>query len=153
MQTSNRLFDDFAKVASGAMNTLGGLREEVETRVRERLERVLADMDLVTREEFDAARAMAVKARAGQEELAERLARVEAELAAFKAGGGAGGLDPAPVDLAAAVGGTGPLVVDDIGAGDDRSADAPATETAEAAPAAPAAVKRGKRRNTGDVAP
>lgn len=150
MQTSNRLFDDFAKVASGAMNTLGGLREEVETRVRERLERVLADMDLVTREEFDAARAMAVKARAGQEDLAARLDRLEAELAAVKAGSGDAA---APVDLAAAVGGTGPLVVDDIGAGADESTVGSATETPEAAPAAPAGVKRGKRRNTGDVAP
>jgi len=85
MQTSNRLFDDFAKVASGAMNTLGGLREEVETRVRERLERVAADMDLVTREEFDAVRAMATKARSEQEELAGKLARLEAELAEVKA--------------------------------------------------------------------
>lgn len=85
MQTSNRLFDDFAKVASGAMNTLGGLREEIETRVRERLERVAADMDLVTREEFDAVRAMAAKARSEQEDLAAKLARVEAELAEVKA--------------------------------------------------------------------
>ena len=85
MQTSNRLFDDFAKVASGAMNTLGGLREEIETRVRERLERVAADMDLVTREEFDAVRAMATEARAEQEDLSGKLARLEAELAEVKA--------------------------------------------------------------------
>jgi BMFP domain-containing protein YqiC len=63
MQTSNRLFDDFAKMASGALHTLGGLREEIETRVRERIERMAADMDLVTREEFDAVKAMAAKAR------------------------------------------------------------------------------------------
>ena len=67
MQTSNRLFDDLARVASGAFNTLSGLREEIETRVRERVERMAADLDLVTREEFDAVRAMAAKARAGQE--------------------------------------------------------------------------------------
>ena len=70
MQTSNRLFDDLARVASGAFNTLSGLREEIETRVRERVERMAADLDLVTREEFDAVRTMAAKARAGQEELA-----------------------------------------------------------------------------------
>ena len=69
MQTSNRLFDDLARVASGAFNTLSGLREEIETRVRERVERMAADLDLVTREEFDAVRTMAAKARAGQEEL------------------------------------------------------------------------------------
>ena len=50
MQTSNRLFDDLARVASGAFNTLSGLREEIETRVRERVERMAADLDLVTRE-------------------------------------------------------------------------------------------------------
>lgn len=85
MQTSNRLFDDLARVASGAFNTLSGLREEIETRVRERVERMAADLDLVSREEFDAVRAMAAKARAGQEELEGRLAGLEAELAALKA--------------------------------------------------------------------
>ena len=90
MQTSNRIFDDFAKMASGAVHTLGGLREEVETRVRERLERLAADMDLVTREEFDAVRAMAAKAREEQEALASRLAALEAELAEVRKGGGKG---------------------------------------------------------------
>ena len=85
MQTSNRLFDDLARVASGAFNTLSGLREEIETRVRERVERMAADLDLVSREEFDAVRAMAAKARAGQELLEARLAGLEAELAALKA--------------------------------------------------------------------
>jgi BMFP domain-containing protein YqiC len=85
MQTSNRLFDDFAKVASGAFHTLGGLREEIETRVRERIERMAADMNLVTREEFDAVQAMAAKARAEQESMAIRLAAMEAELASLKA--------------------------------------------------------------------
>jgi BMFP domain-containing protein YqiC len=88
MQTSNRLFDDFAKVASGALHTLGGLREEIETRVRERIERMAADMNLVTREEFDAVQAMAAKARAEQESMAIRLATLEAELAAVKASPG-----------------------------------------------------------------
>lgn len=85
MQTSNRLFDDLARVASGAFNTLSGLREEIETRVRERVERMAADLDLVSREEFDAVRAMAAKARAGQEELEAKLAGLEAELTALKA--------------------------------------------------------------------
>ena len=81
MQTSNRLFDDLARVASGAFNTLSGLREEIETRVRERVERMAADLDLVTREEFDAVRAMAVKAREAQEELEAKVARLETALA------------------------------------------------------------------------
>ena len=82
MQTSNRLFDDLARVASGAFHTLSGLREEIETRVRERVERMAADLDLVTREEFDAVRTMAANARAGQEELAAKVASLEERLAA-----------------------------------------------------------------------
>jgi BMFP domain-containing protein YqiC len=85
MQTSNRLFDDLARVASGAFNTLSGLREEIETRVRERVERMAADLDLVTREEFEAVRAMAAKARAGQDELAAKVAALEAQLATTEA--------------------------------------------------------------------
>jgi BMFP domain-containing protein YqiC len=84
MQTNNRLFDDLARVASGAFNTLSGLREEIETRVRERVERMAADLDLVTREEFDAVRTMAAKARAAQEEMETRMAKLEAELQAAR---------------------------------------------------------------------
>ncbi len=97
MQTSNRLFDDLARVASGALHTLGGLREEIETRVRERVERMAADMDLVTREEFDAVRAMAAKAREEQEAMAARLAKLEAELAEARAAAA-----PAPEEAAPA---------------------------------------------------
>lgn len=85
MQTSNRLFDDLAKVASGAFTTISGLREEVESRVRERVERMAADLDLATREELDAVEAMAAKARAEQEDLAAKVAHLESELAALKA--------------------------------------------------------------------
>ena len=46
MQTQNRFFDDLARVAAGAMGTLSGMRSEVESRVREQFERVLAGMDL-----------------------------------------------------------------------------------------------------------
>lgn len=80
MQTENRLFDDLARVASGAFNTLGGLREEIELRVRERVERMANEMDLVSREELDAVKAMAAKAREEQETLAARLATLEAKL-------------------------------------------------------------------------
>lgn len=82
MQTENRLFDDLARVASGAINTLGGLREEIELRVKERLERLASEMDLVSREEFDAVRAMAAKARAEQTELEKRIVALEAALVA-----------------------------------------------------------------------
>ena len=81
MQTENRLLDDLARMANGALNTLAGLREEVENRVRERVERMLADMDMVPREEFDAIKAMAQKARAEQEDLAARVAELERRIA------------------------------------------------------------------------
>ena len=81
MQTENRLLDDLARMANGALNTLSGLREEVENRVRERVERMLADMDMVPREEFDAIKAMAQKARAEQEDLAAKVAELERRIA------------------------------------------------------------------------
>jgi BMFP domain-containing protein YqiC len=81
MQTENRLLDDLARMANGALNTLSGLREEIETRVRERVERILADMDMVPREEFEAVRAMAQKARTEQEDLAAKMAELERKVA------------------------------------------------------------------------
>ncbi len=84
MQSQNRIFDDLARLASGAMSTLSGVRGEVETRLREQLERVLSGMDLVTRDEFEAVKAMAAKARAEQEELAGRVAELEALLSALR---------------------------------------------------------------------
>lgn len=81
MQTQNRFFDDLARVASGALGTLSGVKGEVESRLREQLERVLAGMDLVSREEFEAVKAMAANARAEQEDLARRLAALESRLA------------------------------------------------------------------------
>ena len=77
MQTENRLLDDLARMANGALNTLSGLREEIESRVRERVERMLADMDMVPREEFEAVKAMAQKARAEQEDLAAKVTELE----------------------------------------------------------------------------
>src|SRR5262249_19699227 len=81
MQTENRLLDDLARVATGALGALTGVRSEIEQRLREQFERILGRMDLVTREEFDAVRAMAAKARAEQEALARRLAELEARVA------------------------------------------------------------------------
>jgi BMFP domain-containing protein YqiC len=86
MQSQNRFFDDLARVAAGAMGTLSGVRSEVETRIREQLERVLAGMDLVSRDEFEAVKAMAAKARSEQEDLQRRLARIESRLATPKTG-------------------------------------------------------------------
>lgn len=82
MQTQNRLFDDLARVAGGAVGAVSGLREEVELLVRGRIERVLADMDLVPRDEFDAVKAMAAEARAESERLAARVSELEEKLSA-----------------------------------------------------------------------
>jgi BMFP domain-containing protein YqiC len=84
MQTQNRILDDLAKMASGAMSGLSGLRHEIEMRGREQVERILARMDLVKREEFEAVKAMAAKAREEQEKLAEKLAELEKRLGASR---------------------------------------------------------------------
>lgn len=81
MQADNRLLDDLARVAGGAFGALTGVRGEVEDVFKRRLERILADMDLVPREEFDAVKAMAAKARLEQEALEKRVAALEAALA------------------------------------------------------------------------
>lgn len=80
MQTQNRLFDDLARVAGGALGALTGVRDEIEGIIRHRLERTLAEMDLVTREEFDAVKAMAAEARAENEHLAARIEELEEAL-------------------------------------------------------------------------
>ncbi len=84
MQTENRFFDDFARLAGGAFNALGALKSEVEGQVRQQVEGLLARMKLVTREEFDAAQAMLVKAREEQEALAARVAALEERVGAPK---------------------------------------------------------------------
>ncbi len=89
MQTQNRLLDDLARVATGALGVAAGMRDEIEARLRDQFEKILTGMDLVTREEFDAVKAMAAKARAEQETLAQRVAALEAQLGS-KAGTGAG---------------------------------------------------------------
>lgn len=81
MQTNNRLFDDLARVANGAAGTLAGMRAEVETLIKARLERLMAEMDVVPRDEFEALKAMALKARADNEALAARVADLEAAAA------------------------------------------------------------------------
>lgn len=82
MQTDNRLFDDFARLTNSLLGVATGMRGEVEGVIKARLQALLADMDLVTRDEFDAIKAVAVKARAEQERLEKRVAELEAALAA-----------------------------------------------------------------------
>ncbi len=85
MQTDNRIFDDLSRIAGGAFSTLAGVRDEVESRLREQLERVVERLNLVTREEFDAVAAMAARAREQNEALEARLAALELQLAAQSA--------------------------------------------------------------------
>lgn len=82
MQTENRLLEDLARVASSALGVAANMRSEVEARLRDQFERILKQMDLVPRDEFEAIKAVAIKAREEQEILAERLAALEAQLAA-----------------------------------------------------------------------
>jgi len=84
MQTSNRLFDDMAKVANGAVSTLTGMKGEIEALIRHQIEKLLVDSDLVARDEFNAVKAMAAEARLQQEKLEKRVAELEAKLAPAK---------------------------------------------------------------------
>jgi len=84
MQVDNRFIDDLARAAAGAAGALVGMRTEVEARFKERFERVFAGLEMVGREEFDATHAMAAKARAEQESLAQRLTALEARMAALE---------------------------------------------------------------------
>jgi BMFP domain-containing protein YqiC len=85
-QTSNRFFDEIARLMNDAAGVAQGLRREVETLFRSQAERWLADLDLVKREEFEAVREMAKLAREENEALKVRLAALEAKLGQ---GGGA----------------------------------------------------------------
>ncbi|MDQ7250121.1 accessory factor UbiK family protein [Dongia sedimenti] len=80
MQTDNRLLDDMAKAASGALGSLAGLRHEIEMRVQQQLERLLGRMNLVGRDEFEAMKAVAQAAREQQIKLERRLEEIEARL-------------------------------------------------------------------------
>ncbi len=75
MQTRNKIFDDLSQLMTNAMGVAQGARDEAQNAMKSLMDRWLADRDFVTREEFDAVRAMAQKAR---EENAALLARIEA---------------------------------------------------------------------------
>jgi hypothetical protein len=83
-QTSGRFFDELGKLLTDAAGAADGVRKEVESVVRAQAERVLRELDVVQREEFEAVKAMAQKAREENELLKERIAALEA--AAAKAG-------------------------------------------------------------------
>ncbi len=75
MQTRNKIFDDLSQLMTNAMGVAQGARDEAQNAMKSMMDRWLADRDFVTREEFDAVRAMAQKAR---EENAALLARIDA---------------------------------------------------------------------------
>ena len=79
MQSRNRILDDISQLMTNAAGVAQGVKDEAETAVRARMERLLADMDLVTREEFEAVREMAQKAREENERLEARIAALEAK--------------------------------------------------------------------------
>lgn len=81
MQTDNRVLDSMARFFTNAAGAAQAFRAEVETMVKSRMERLVADLDFVPREEFNAVKAMAAKARAENETLAARIAMLEAALA------------------------------------------------------------------------
>jgi BMFP domain-containing protein YqiC len=81
-QTSNRLMDELARLATDAVGAAQGVRREVETVARSQMERLIKDMDVATREEVDVLRDMVLAARAENEQLSARLAALEERLGA-----------------------------------------------------------------------
>jgi BMFP domain-containing protein YqiC len=75
--TSSRILDDIARLATDAAGAAQGVRREVETVVKTQIERLLRDLDVVTREEFEAVREMALIAREENDKLSARLAALE----------------------------------------------------------------------------
>ena len=80
MQTRNPIIDDLTKVASSAMGALTGMKDEVETRVRDQIAKILDGMDIPRRDEFDAVKAMAAKAREENEALKKQVEELQARL-------------------------------------------------------------------------
>ncbi|HEY7750043.1 MAG TPA: accessory factor UbiK family protein [Aestuariivirgaceae bacterium] len=78
--TSSRFFDELAKLMSNAAGAAQGVRKEFDTLVRSQIERAMTGMDVVQREEFEAVRQMAAKAREENERLQQRIAELEARL-------------------------------------------------------------------------
>lgn len=80
--TSSKFFDEVAKLMTNAAGAAQSVRNELDTLVKSQVERVLGDLDVVQREEFEAVRAMAQKAREENETLSARIAELESKLAA-----------------------------------------------------------------------
>lgn len=92
MQSQNRFFEDLAKLATGAAGTLAGVGREMESSMRQAFERMIGGLDLVSRDEFEAVKAMAANARAEADALRARLDALEGKGAATE--GETAELDP-----------------------------------------------------------
>lgn len=102
-QTSSRIFDEFARLANDAAGVASGVKREAETLMRAQAERILRELDVVTREEFDTVRDLAAAAREESERLAARVAELEARLADAGKPGPSGA--PPSVDVTPELGG------------------------------------------------
>jgi BMFP domain-containing protein YqiC len=80
-QTQSRFFDDLSRLMTDAAGLADGARREAQTFARAQMERVMSGMDVVAREEFEAVKEMAARARDDNEKLAQRIAALEAKLA------------------------------------------------------------------------
>ena len=96
-QTNNRFFDEVARLMNDAAGVATGVRREFDTVVRTQAERILRDLDIVQREEFEAVKEMARLAREENEELKARIAALEAKLGA--ADGGSSAASPSGRDV------------------------------------------------------
>ena len=92
MQTENRFFDDLAKLMNGAAGTLAGMGREAEASARERAREWIGGLDFVSRDEFEAVKAMAAAAR-------DEVDALRARLAALEAASGVASAAPGDVDL------------------------------------------------------
>ena len=80
VETPNRLMDEFARLMTDAAGAAQGMRREAENVVKAQFERMLRDMDVVSRDEFEAVKAMAIAARDDNEKLMARIAELESKL-------------------------------------------------------------------------
>ena len=85
MQSENRMFDDFVKMVNGFAGTMAGMGREAESSAREKMREWIGGMDFVSREEFDAVKEMAAKAREENEALKARISALEAKAGATAA--------------------------------------------------------------------
>jgi BMFP domain-containing protein YqiC len=81
MQSENRMFDDFVKMVNGVAGTMAGMGREAESSMREKMREWMAGADFVSRDEFEAVKAMAATARDENEILKSRIAALEAKVA------------------------------------------------------------------------